>query len=108
MNHYRTSADGIMYTLPNKRLAAQFDSCLEEGIEADLDWAEKYLTIPDPAIKMTKKELTKRKIALTHHIVNIKSDYSTVAREDIPDEVTEELKALMKELQDVKQKLAAG
>ena len=107
MNHFR-EVDGVIYTLPNKRLAAQFDSYIEDGVEADLEWAEKYLALPDPSIKMTKKELTKRKTTLTHHIVNIRADYSTVAKEDIPEDVTEELKKLMEELQDVKQKLAAG
>ena len=108
MNHYRTTIDGVMYTLPNKNLAAKFDDCLEAGLEADLDWAEKYLTLPDPAIKLSKKELNKQKVKLTYQISNIRADYATVSREDIPDEVTDELKVLMAELKDVKEKLLVG
>jgi len=108
MNHQRSSHEGVIYSLPNKRLAAQFDECLEAGLEADLDWAEKYLLLPDPKIKMSKKELAKKKVKLTYQISNIRADYSTIAKDEIPEEVTEEIRTLMSELKDIKEKLLAG
>lgn len=108
MNHQRISPDGVMYSLPNKHLAKRFDDCLAEGIEADYDQAEKYLLLPDPAIKISKRELTKKKAKLTYQISNIRADYSTISKEDIPDEITAELKDLMTELKNVKELLAAG
>ena len=106
MNHQRMSPDGTYYSLPNKHLAKRFDECLAEGIEADYDWAEKYLLLPDPAIKISKRELTKKKARLTYQISNIRADYSTISKEDIPEEVTNELCELMSELKAVKELLA--
>ena len=54
----------------------------------------------------TKRELTKEKSKLVHEIQNIKEDYKDVLPEDMPDEVTAELKELMQHLKEVREWLA--
>ena len=53
----------------------------------------------------TKTVLTKRKVALAREIRNIKQDYEGVSPEDMPDEITAELKTLMTEMREVAKQL---
>ncbi len=54
---------------------------------------------------MTKKEMIKRKQALSYQIRNIRADYDGVLKEDIPAEVVEEVVALMAELKTLREEL---
>jgi hypothetical protein len=55
--------------------------------------------------EMTKKEMIKRKQALSYQIRNIRADYDGVLKEDIPAEVVEEVVALMAELKTLREEL---
>jgi hypothetical protein len=50
---------------------------------------------------MTKKEAKLRKAKLAHDIRNLKDDYSGVLREDLPQEVIDEITAMMTELKEI-------
>ncbi len=47
---------------------------------------------------MTKKEMVKRKQQIAYLIRNIKSDYSGVLPEDMPDDISTEIAELMSEM----------
>ena len=47
---------------------------------------------------MTKKEAKTRKAKLAHDISNLRADYAGVLREDLPQEVIDELSSMMAEL----------
>ena len=53
----------------------------------------------------SKKELIKRKQALSYQIRNIREDYAGVAKDDMPQEVVEEVVALMAELKVLREEL---
>jgi hypothetical protein len=48
--------------------------------------------------KMTKKEAKTRKAKLAHDIRNLKDDYAGVSKEDMPQDVIDELAGMMAEL----------
>lgn len=54
---------------------------------------------------MTKKELIKRKQALAYQIRNIRADYDGVLKEDLPQDVVDEVVALMAELKGLREAL---
>ena len=54
---------------------------------------------------MTKKELESRAKELTRTIRNLRIDYSGVHPDDMPDEVTEELRELLTKLTGIRAKL---
>ena len=56
-------------------------------------------------IMATKKELQKQKQKLSYKIRNIRDDYSGVLKEDIPEEVAQEIALLMKEMAEIRQYL---
>ena len=54
---------------------------------------------------MTKKETTARIKAIAREVSNIKSDYSGVFPEDMPEEITEEIATLMTEAKELRAEL---
>ena len=54
---------------------------------------------------MTKKEMIKRKHALSYQIRNIREDYAGVLKEDLPQDVVEEVVTLMAELKALREEL---
>lgn len=53
----------------------------------------------------SKKELIKRKQALSYQIRNIRADYEGVLREDLPQEIVQEVVELMAELKVLREEL---
>ena len=52
-----------------------------------------------------EQALIKRKQGITHEIRNIKQDYADVLAEDLPTEISKELKKLMDELRSIREQL---
>ena len=55
---------------------------------------------------MTKKELIARKNHLAHEIHNIREDYSGIEKEDMPQDILDEITVFMTELREIR--LALG
>jgi hypothetical protein len=53
----------------------------------------------------TKKELIKRKQSLAYNIRNIKQDFEGVLREDMPQDVIDEVVAMMAEMKEIQAEL---
>lgn len=51
---------------------------------------------------MTKKELIARKNHLAHEISNIREDYIGVAKDDMPQDIIDEVDMLMTELKEIR------
>lgn len=54
---------------------------------------------------MTKREMIKRKQALAREIHNIREDYAGVEKEDIPEDITQEITAMMTEMKGLRELL---
>lgn len=54
---------------------------------------------------MTRKEAIKRKQMLAREIHNIREDYTGVAKEDMPEDITEEINTLMTEMKGLRELL---
>lgn len=60
------------------------------------------LLLPYRKTMMTKKELKTRKNYLAHQIHNIREDYAGVEKEDMPQDVLDEISVFMTELKEVR------
>lgn len=56
---------------------------------------------------MNKREMVARKTQVAREIMNIKRDYSGVDKEDMPEDIVEELETLNGELQILRDRLDA-
>jgi len=52
---------------------------------------------------MTKKEAIKRKQALAREIHNIREDYAGVEKEDMPQDILQEIATLMTEMKELRE-----
>ena len=50
----------------------------------------------------SKKDMKKRKLQLAHDIRNLREDYAGVDKEDMPDEINDEIATMMVELKELR------
>ena len=53
--------------------------------------------------QMTKKEAIKRKQALAREIHNIREDYAGVEKEDMPQDILQEISTMMTEMKELRE-----